>query len=94
MEKNGTIQYRKVDWQKVFDIALVLTMIYHFGRTTGHQACNPKSPFLALVRLLQYQKEKLFLHSHHCWVLPRRGWDTDFLCQSTSRAEEPAWEAV
>ena len=67
----------------------VLAMIYHFGRTTGHQAGNPEAPFLAFVRLSQYRKEKIFLPSHPCWMLPRRGGDTAFPCQSTGRAEEP-----
>lgn len=72
----------------------VLTMIYPFGRTTGHQAGDSEAPCLAFVRLPQYQKEKIFLSSHACSMLPRRGGDTAFPCQSTGRAEEPVVEAL
>ena len=34
---------------------------------------NLESPFLALVKLPQHQKEKIFLHSHPCQMLPRKG---------------------
>lgn len=72
----------------------VLIMIYGFGRTPGRQVFNPECPFLALVRLPQHQKEKIFLHSHPCWMLPRTGRNIAFLCQGTSRADEPAVETL
>ena len=66
----------------------VLIMIHHFGRTTGHQVCNLESPFLALVKPPQHQKEKIFLHSHPCQLLPRkeRGHNLSVLKYKLSRS--------
>lgn len=60
MERKIGLQFSVESWTgRMYLIWLsVLTMIYRFGRTTGHQLCNPESPFLALVRLSQHQKEK------------------------------------
>lgn len=54
------------------NVAFVLTMIHHFGRTTGHQVCNLSLHFLLLLNCLSIKRRESFF-TPTCRMLPRKG---------------------